>query len=270
MKKIKQIRPNRTTSTNRGTGNAPPSPAKLALVLLSGALTASALSAQSPELLDLLFGHDYNRENFGDSSEDVISATTPGGGAQTGAFRLEKVARIGSVSIALSHSYRADLSFSLIAPDGNVFSFMDYRDYSVGTTNASRDFGDGGSDLDGLATYTFTESIGDPISDSGGDHDDSGAGPASRDVSGLNHRPNNSAIPGGAYRARSWQSAPTGGWGPGVWTLFLRDEDGGADGAVGRIEVRGALVPEPSAFALLAGLGALAGVALRRRPVARS
>ena len=213
---------------------------KSSLGLLAGVLTAAflpqaSLSAQSGSFM--LFGFDYDVAGFGQdfSGEDAISATQPDGGGQTGSFQLGRVDRIDSVSIELSHARFIDVTFLLTAPNGDQFSLFNGPDNLSG-------LGDGGSDLQGLATYEFTESTGSTLGAATGD-----------------------PIPGGAYRAETWQTAPTGGWAPGTWTLLLRDSLADNPGAVGRVEVHG--VPEPSAFALLAGLGALAGVALRRRPV---
>ena len=225
-----------------GTGNARSlPPARLALGLLAGVLTVAclpqaSLSAQSGSFM--LFANDYDIPGFGQFG-DVINATTPDGGGQTGSFQLGRVARIDSVSIELSHESALETFFTLTPPNsvGNGFILLN--------TSNGRNLGDGNSNLLGLSTYTFTESTGSTIA-------------------GVTTNP----IPGGAYRAHTWRSAPVDGWAPGSWTLVLRDVSGGSPpgvGAVGRIEVHGALVPEPSAFALIAGLGAFAGVGLRRR-----
>ena len=225
-------------------------PVKLSFALLAGVLTVAGLSqaSLSAQASALLFGHDYEVRDFGIFPEDAISATRPASAAQTGAFQLGQVARIDSVSIELSHSWRANLIFSLTAPDGNVFEFMRRSDYLSGDgvrPDGILGAGGGGSFQD-LATFTFTEST----------------GPLFSAVANL-------ITPAGSYQAPTWQSAPTGGWAPGVWTLLLGDRVAGDTGAVRRIEVRG-VVPEPSAYALLAGLCAFAGVALRRRPVSQA
>ena len=195
----------------------------------------------------MLFGHDYDVEDaWVLPPAPVINATRPGGGGQTGTFQLGRVDRIDSVSIELSHAGRGDIAhFTLTAPNGNVFSFMSSADYflsGVGVVNnPGNDLGNGGFDLLGLSIYEFTES-------------------ASSTIASVTTNP----TPAGAYQARTWHSAPTGGWAPGTWAFELGGAVGtGQRGAVGRIEVHG--VPEPSAFALLAGLVAFAGVALRRR-----
>ena len=241
MKSKNYVRPYRTTATNRGTSDARSLPsAKLALGLLAGVLTVAclpqaSLSAQTGSFM--LFGYDYDIPGF--SFGDVISATLPAGGGQTGSFQLGRVDRIESVSVELSHQVASDVFFTLTPPNSGDNGFL------LLNTGNSRDLGNGGSDLLGLSTYTFTQS-------------------ASSTIASVTTNP----IPGGAYRANIWQSAPVGGWAPGSWTILLRDGAGGSPpgfGAVGRIEVRGALVPEPSAFALIAGLCAFAGVGLRRR-----
>ena len=240
MKSKNYVRPYRTTATNRGTSDARSLPsAKLALGLLAGVLTVAclpqaSLSAQTGSFM--LFGHDYDIPGFGQSAGDVINATLPGGGGQTGAFQLGRVDRIDSISIELSHSRRADLVFTLTAPNGDVLT-----PFGLISTD-SNDLGNGGNDLLGLADYIFTESTGPSFSFVLTD-----------------------PTPAGTYQGDRWQTAPVGGWAPGTWTLTLRDMDFNHLGAVGRVEVHGALVPEPSAFALLAGLAAFAGVALRRR-----
>ena len=235
----------RTTSSNEGVGHTPPT--RLALGLFTGVLTVACLpqASLSAQASALLFGHDYDIANFGvTAQEEVINATTPDGGGQTGSFQLGRVERIDRVSIELSHSARGFLNFLLRAPNGSRFSFMDRQEYRT-TPNIFtqlNDLGDGGSDLAGLATYEFTEST----------------GPAIASVAA-------NPTPAGAHRAVTWLSAPTGGWAPGTWTLFLIDYGVGRTGAVRRIEVHGVVVPEPSAYALIVGLFAFAGVALRRR-----
>ena len=205
--------------------------------MIAACLSQAGLSAES---LALLFRHSYDIVSFGHFGAEAISATMPaGGGQRTGAFQLEAVARIDSVSIELSHADRRDLTFSLTAPNGDVFSLTSSDDFSRGFNPGS--LGNGGSDLQGLMTYKFTASgstLASVVTD---------------------------PTPGGDYRARSWQSAPPGGWAPGTWTLLLTDEEeDGELGAVGQIEIYGVFVPEPSVFALLAGLCAFARVALRR------
>ena len=249
MKEKRYISPfNRNSDDLEGSGISngaypPPPKVRSFLGLIAGVLTVAclpqaSLSAQSM----LLFGHDYDIPTFGSSPEDAIHATGSlnSGSGRSGSFELGRVMSIDSVSVELAHTYLGDLIFSLTAPNGNAFSFI------VQSSN-DRNLGN----LDGIGvtvglsnvrTYNLTESTGELLSGSA-------ASPA----------------PAGDYRAIAWHSAPTGGWAPGTWTLFLRDGSGGDTGAIGRVEVHGALVPEPSAFALIAGLCAFAGVALRRR-----
>ena len=142
----------------------------------------------------MLFAHDYDIEDFGNSPESAINATLPSGGGQTGAFQLGQVARIDSVSIELSHSRRADLIFQLDAPAGASSGAASFSFIAGAGNAAGSDLGDGGSDLLGLATYTFTES-------------------ASPTLASVGTNP----TPGGVYRVAQgeWLSAPPGGMGAG-------------------------------------------------------
>ena len=241
---------------------------KSSFVFLTGALSVAclsqaSLSAQAPSLL---FSHDYDISVFF-GGVDIINLELPSGSrrdTRTGVIELDRVARIDSVSIEINHDALSEITFLLIPPGGNFpiivpglsvsptsnvfFLINGAGDGALGTGLGSRNH----------RTYNFTESTGGDLNttpfDVGSDRN---------------------SLPGGDYRAVSWPTAPQGGWAPGRWLLHLRDWDGNRGlGGVGRIEIRGVLladvIPEPSSFALLMGLCAFAGIALRRRSVSGS
>lgn len=153
---------------------------------------------------------DFDVENFGNSVGTVFDQT----------FSLGEVVGIDFVSIELSHSFAADLDFTMEAPDGQTFNF-------TSDLGPNRALGDGGSTLAGTALYTFVEFADVDLGQASGD-----------------------PIPAGTYEALEWGIGP---WTNGNWRLLLEDDASGDDGAVGSVVVgfTTTAVPEPSAALLL-------------------
>jgi len=169
-----------------------------------------------------------------DEREFVIDIEDFGGSSEVVAdinFDLPAIQSIDSIAIDLAHSWASDIELILTTPGGMQFIATD--DNGTGVL-----LGDGGSSLDGTGRYTFLPA------DGRGNWSDFGFG---------------EPAPEGEYDADQWLDGPFDG---GTWNLFLNDDAGGDDGAVGSIVV-GFTVPAPASLALL-GLGGLAATRRRR------
>lgn len=192
----------------------------LTISLVAISLSLAAGSSQA----DIIFSEDFDLAGWGLSSETVIDTT----------FLADDIVEIDSVVIELSHSFAADVDFSLYAPDGTLFDL-------TSDNGGSSNLGDGGSDLENLGIFTFTENS----------------------VNGEWPRLSNSrSQSSGTYQADRWGSGP---FSSGAWRILLVDDAGGDDGAVGNITINGTFlqVSEPSMF-LLIGLGLFGLVAAKR------
>ncbi len=190
----------------------------LAIVAATGLVSAASAA---------IYSVDFDIENFGGDAAGVIINFDFDLEAIAGA----QIASVNWISIELSHSWGADITFSVSNADG-TFDMLD------GDQGGDGNFGDGGSLLSGTSTYTFFS-----------------GGTANGLLSGGLDLP----IAGGDYDANSWVNGP---FGSGMWNIFLEDDYMLDDGAVGTIAIDYNVVPAPSALALL-GLGGI--VAGRRR-----
>ncbi|MGD1916224.1 MAG: hypothetical protein ACFCBV_08575 [Phycisphaerales bacterium] len=146
-------------------------------------------------------------------------------------FDLPAIQSIDMVSIDIAHSWAADIELILTSPGGDIFTITD--DNGSGVL-----LGDGGSLLAGVGVYDFVSAAGN------GSWADFGFG---------------DSAPAGTYDADSWTDGP---FAAGTWSIFLADDAGGDDGAVGSIRVD-YTIPAPASAALL-GLGGLAAARRRR------
>jgi len=187
--------------------------------VIAFALLLSIGSIARAELVSFTF----DIENFGGTPGDVVDQ----------GFNLGEVISIDSVSIDLSHSFAADIDFTLQAPDGQTFNF-------TSDLGGNRDLGDGGSLLAGTENYTFVEFASEDLGQAAGN-----------------------PISGGTYQALEWG---IGAWAPGNWQLILTDDASGDLGAVGSVAISftGPAVPEPSALFVVAGVMGLLGLRRRR------
>lgn len=146
-------------------------------------------------------------------------------------FDLPAIDSIDSVVIDIAHSWASDIDLTLMSPGGMMFDIT--SDNGSGVL-----LGDGGSLLAGVGRYEFVPAAGN------GTWNDFGFG---------------DSAPAGTYDAEAWVDGP---FAAGTWSIFLADDAGGDDGAVGSVVVN-YTIPAPGALALL-GLGGLAAVRRRR------
>ncbi len=165
---------------------------------------------------------DFDIEGFGNSAGTVFDQ----------GFFLGEVISIDSVSIELTHSFAADIDFTMQAPDGQTFNF-------TSDLGGDRDLGNGDSDLAGTALYSFVEFADDDLGQAAGN-----------------------PIPSGTYKALEWG---VGAWSPGNWQITLVDDGGGDDGAVGSVVVNFTTpaIPEPTSGVLLTAI--VLGLGCRRK-----
>ncbi len=204
--------------------------------LVAAGLAAAVSAACAADVITF----DANVADFGAGDPDG-NGVSPEVVFET-SFALPAIESIDLFTIDLAHSFLSDMDLRLVGPGGEEFVFAlgqssgSFPEFDGGFD--ASDLGDGGSSLDGLATYSFAE-LGDVWNDGANAGD-----PA----------------PGGTFGSVAWVSGP---FAAGDWTLRVTDVwDTSDDGALGSLSVA-YTIPGPGALALL-GLGACAGGSRRR------